>query len=434
MTAIVHELVEAAVNRLPVDALTPARKAALAQFVTSGFPSIKDEDWKYTNLAAAVKVSNAFLSDDSESESKAGWTTEAKQAIDDVVEGIDANWIIIANGVTALETIANAAALEPQGIYIAKLSSGRAGSAIISDDPMTSFNTALLQDGLQVRIRASAYESKPLGFLFFDNVANGGLSQARIIVDVEPEANIEIVEAHVSIGNDSQFANTVVQLNIEERARVDYVRIQDRAIKHMQVGKLIVELHKDTVFDYASFDFGGALVRNDIAVDIVEAGATASLHGLYLAGAKQHIDNHTRVDHRVGPAVSREEYRGILSGRARCVFNGKAIVHDGADGTDAEQSNHNLLLSETAEIDTKPELEIYADDVKCAHGATVGQLDKSALFYLRTRGLDEDEAAQLLTRAFAARILTASPVESTHAYIATKTDQRLDALISGSTP
>ncbi len=434
MTAIVHELVEAAVDRLPVDALTPARKAALAQFVTSGFPSIKDEDWKYTNLAAAVEVSNAFLSDDSESESKAGWTTEAKQAIDDVVEGIDANWIIIANGVTALETIANAAALEPQGIYIAKLSSGRAGSAIISDDPMTSFNTALLQDGLQVRIRASAYESKPLGFLFFDNVANGGLSQARIIVDVEPEANIEIVEAHVSIGNDSQFANTVVQLNIEERARVDYVRIQDRAIKHMQVGKLIVELHKDTVFDYASFDFGGALVRNDIAVDIVEAGATASLHGLYLAGAKQHIDNHTRVDHRVGPAVSREEYRGILSGRARCVFNGKAIVHDGADGTDAEQSNHNLLLSETAEIDTKPELEIYADDVKCAHGATVGQLDKSALFYLRTRGLDEDEAAQLLTRAFAARILTASPVESTHAYIATKTDQRLDALISGGTP
>lgn len=434
MTAIVHELVEAAVDRLPVDALTPARKAALAQFVTSGFPSIKDEDWKYTNLAAAVEVSNAFLSDDSESESKAGWTTEAKQAIDDVVEGIDANWIIIANGVTALETIANAAALEPQGIYIAKLSSGRAGSAIISNDPMTSFNTALLQDGLQVRIRASAYESKPLGFLFFDNVANGGLSQARIIVDVEPEANIEIVEAHVSIGNDSQFANTVVQLNIEERARVDYVRIQDRAIKHMQVGKLIVELHKDAVFDYASFDFGGALVRNDIAVDIVEAGATASLHGLYLAGAKQHIDNHTRVDHRVGPAVSREEYRGILSGRARCVFNGKAIVHDGADGTDAEQSNHNLLLSETAEIDTKPELEIYADDVKCAHGATVGQLDKSALFYLRTRGLDEDEAAQLLTRAFAARILTASPVESTHAYIATKTDQRLDALISGGTP
>ena len=133
----------------------------------------------------------------------------------------------------------------------------------------------------------------------------------------------------------------------------------------------------------------------------------------------------------LGPAVSREEYRGILNGRARCVFNGKAIVHDGADGTDAEQSNHNLLLSATAEIDTKPELEIYADDVKCAHGATVGQLDKSALFYLRSRGLDPDEATQLLTRAFAARILAASPVAATHEYIAKITDRRLDALIDG---
>ncbi len=169
-------------------------------------------------------------------------------------------------------------------------------------------------------------------------------------------------------------------------------------------------------------------------MDIVQPGATVTLHGLYLAGTKQHIDNHTRIDHRVGPSESREEYRGILSGRSRCIFNGKAIVHKGADGTDAEQSNHNLLLSDTAEIDTKPELEIYADDVKCAHGATVGQLDKSALFYLRSRGLDRDEAAQLLTRAFAARILTASPIAATHAYISQKTDRRLDALINGDTP
>ena len=169
-------------------------------------------------------------------------------------------------------------------------------------------------------------------------------------------------------------------------------------------------------------------------IDIAQPGASANLNGLYLAGAEQHIDNHIRVDHRVGPAVSREEYRGILAGRARCVFNGKAIVHEGADGSDAEQSNHNLLLSETAEIDTKPELEIYADDVKCAHGATIGQLDKSALFYLRSRGLNEDEATQLLTRAFAARILTAVPIEATRTYIGQKTEQRLDGLINGAAP
>ena len=434
MTVIAQELLEAVVNRLPEDSLTPVRKAALAQFEKTGFPTVKNEDWKYTNLAAVAELSNACLSSASESVPHAEWTGAAKRAVDEILESIDANWIIVANGIIALETLAKAESLEPQGIHISKLSSDRSNSAIISDDPMTSFNAALLIDGLRVGIRPSAYDAKPLGFLFFDDVRNGGLSQTRLIIDVEAEASIDIIEAHVSVGPDAQFANTVIQLNVDDRAQVGYVRIQDRADAHMQVVKLITALQRDAVFDYASFDFGGSLVRNDVAVDITQPGATVKLSGLYLAGGKQHIDNHTRVDHRVGPAVSREEYRGILSGRARCVFNGKAIVHKGADGTDAEQSNHNLLLSDTSEIDTKPELEIYADDVKCAHGATVGQLDKSALFYLRTRGLDQDEAAQLLTRAFAARILTAAPIEATHAYIGQKTERRLDELISGDTP
>ncbi len=180
---------------------------------------------------------------------------------------------------------------------------------------------------------------------------------------------------------------------------------------------------------YNNFDFGGELARNDIVADIVGPGASVTLRGLYLATGTQHIDNHTRVDHRVGPATSAEEYRGILNGRARCVFNGKAIVHAGADGTDANQSNHNLLLSDTAEIDTKPELEIYADDVKCSHGATVGQLDKSALFYLRTRGLDEDEATQALTRAFASAILSKLAIAECQDYLASALNKQIDALI-----
>ena len=434
MSVIAQELLEAVVNRLPEDSLTPVRQAALAEFAKTGFPTTRNEDWKYTNLAAVVELSNAYLANASAFVPHAEWTGAAKRVVDEILESIDASWIIVANGIIALETLAKAESLESQGIHISKLSNGRANLAIISDDPMTSFNAALLLDGLQVGIRSGAYDAKPLGFLFFDDAQNGGLSQTRLIIDVEADANIDIIEAHVSIGSDAQFANTVIQLNIDDRAQVGYVRIQDRADTHMQIGKLITALQRDAVFDYASFDFGGSLIRNDVAIDIAQPGATAILNGLYLAGGRQHIDNHTRVDHRVGPAVSREEYRGILSGRARCVFNGKAIVHKGADGTDAEQSNHNLLLSKTSEIDTKPELEIYADDVKCAHGATVGQLDKSALFYLRTRGLDQDEAAQLLTRAFAARILTAAPIEATHAYIGQRTEQRLDELISGDTP
>ncbi|MFQ5547269.1 MAG: Fe-S cluster assembly protein SufD [Woeseia sp.] len=421
MTAIAHDLLEAAVNQLPQDALAPARKAALAQFVKHGFPTMRDEDWKYTNLRQAIDLSNAWLKSGSNTSPEATLSSDAERSVSGVRENVEANWVLIANGI--------AGSVSYPGVDFTRLSDDASTPSIVADDQMTSFNAALLRDGLRASIRAAADSAKPLGFLFVDEPGN--LTQARLIIDVEAGAEIDIIEAHVSTGTDAQFANTVIQLIVGNGARVGYVRLQERAETHLQVGRLIAELEKDAQLDYASFDFGGLLIRNDVFVDISGPGATATLHGLYVAGDRQHIDNHTRIDHRTGPAVSREEYRGILGGRARCVFNGKAIVHEGADGTDAEQSNHNLLLSETAEIDTKPELEIYADDVKCAHGATVGQLDNSALFYLRSRGLDRDEASQLLTRAFAARILSASPVPQAHELIAAATDRRLNALIGG---
>lgn len=431
MTGIARELLEAAVNRMPEDALTPARKAALAQFEKLDFPTIRDEDWKYTNLNHAIELSNAWLDKENVCSPQSNLSAAAQLAVKTIVESVDACWIVVANGMAAVDHIDGTNDLRSNGISITRLSQNGNVAAIVADDPMTSFNAALLQDGLRVSVRPLAKLSKPLGFMFVDDPLQSELSQARLIIDVEAGAKIDIIEAHVSVGPKTHFANTVVQLNVADGAQVGFVRTQERADGHMQVGKLIAELQRDAYFDYASFDFGGSLIRNDVAINIMEPGASVNLHGLYLAAANQHIDNHTRVDHRVGPSESREEYRGILSGRSRCVFNGKAIVHEGADGTDAEQSNHNLLLSETAEIDTKPELEIYADDVKCAHGATVGQLDKSALFYLRSRGLNRDEATQLLTRAFAARILTASPIAEIHAYIGQKTDQRLDALVNG---
>jgi len=431
MIAIAHELLEAAVSRLPEDALTPARKAALAHFATSGFPTVRDEDWKYTNLRHAVELSNAWLGKEIVASPESNLTAAAEQAVKVITESIDAYWIVIANGIATVDAIPGANDMQSDGIGITKLSQNGDVEAIIANDAMTSFNAALLQDGLRVRVHPSAKPSKPLAFLFVDEATRGDISQARLIIDVDAGAMIDIIEAHISVGSDAQFANTVIQLDIADGARVGFVRIQERAESHIQVGKLIADLRRDAFFDYASFDFGGSLIRNDVAVNIMEPGASVNLNGLYLAAGKQHIDNHTRIDHRVGPSQSREEYRGILGGHSRCIFNGKAIVHKAADGTDAEQSNHNLLLSETAEIDTKPELEIYAEDVKCAHGATVGQLDRSSLFYLRSRGLDRDEAVQLLTRAFAARILTASPIAGIRAYIAQKTDQRLDALIQG---
>ncbi|MDE0756260.1 MAG: SufD family Fe-S cluster assembly protein, partial [Woeseiaceae bacterium] len=204
---------------------------------------------------------------------------------------------------------------------------------------------------------------------------------------------------------------------------------QNHALDHISTNRFVANIDKDATFTHNNFDFGGDLTRNDIVAIIEGAGASVNLTGLYLASGAQHIDNHTRVEHRVGPAVSHEEYRGILNGRSRCVFNGQAVVFEGADGTDANQANHNLLLSDQAEIDTKPELEIYADDVKCSHGATVGQLDETALFYLRSRGLDTTEARRLLTQAFAANILNLLAIDEAREYVKLQLDERVASLL-----
>ena len=433
MTAISHELLETAVNRMPEDALTPARKAALAQFSKSGFPTIRDENWKYTNLSHAIELSNTWLENGGTPSLETKLTAATGQAIKEITESVDAHWIVIANGNATCNTLSVAKSLKSYGVDITKLSNDGMNAAIIADDQMTNFNVALLQDGLRVKVYPSTKISKPLGFMFVDEARRNDLSQARLIVDVEAGTKINIIEAHVSVGSTAQFANTVIQLRVADDACVGFVRIQERADGHIHIGKLIADLQRDTSFNYANFDFGGSLIRNDVVINIMEPGTSVNLHGLYLATANQHIDNHTQIEHFVGPSQSREEYRGILNDRSRCVFNGKVIVHKGADGTDAEQSNHNLLLSEMAEIDTKPELEIYADDVKCAHGATVGQLDQSALFYLRSRGLDRDEAVQSLTRAFAAHILATVPIATIRSYIDKTTNRHLDALINGGT-
>jgi Fe-S cluster assembly protein SufD len=194
---------------------------------------------------------------------------------------------------------------------------------------------------------------------------------------------------------------------------------------------LDVRLGRDAELEHFGIDIGGGLARNDLALAIEGRNSTAILNGLYLAGPGQHVDNHTRTDHRVGPARSRQEYRGVLSGRCRAVWNGKAVVHRGADGTDLEQANHNLLLSEHAEIDAKPELEIYADDVKAAHGTTVGQLDERALFYLRTRGIGPARARRILTRAFAATVIDTVPIAALRELLGDKVEARLRAMAAG---
>ncbi|MBT8068538.1 MAG: Fe-S cluster assembly protein SufD [Gammaproteobacteria bacterium] len=379
------------------------------------FPSTRHEDWKYTDLAPVIDISNRWIEAGANS-------ADVSLPAGSPLETIDADWLVIANGRIDGESLAR---LALEGVELSHL--GDVGSRSMIQWPLLGFNDSLLEDGL--RIRVSAKTKKPIGVLLIDSAdAQPIVSQARIDVDVEAGASAGFLEYHLSHGDADHYSNVVVNLNVADGARADYVRVQDRARNHCQTARLSVTLGRDAVLSHHGFDLGGKLVRNDLHIDIAAPGSEAAFDGLYIAGDDQHIDNHTRVDHRVGPAVSRQEYRGILKGKARCVWNGKAIVHEGADGTDADQANHNLLLSDEAEINAKPELEIYTDDVKCSHGTTVGQLDKTALFYLRSRGLDELQATRILTHAFAAGIVARVANESLAGLLSSKVEQRLGDL------
>jgi Fe-S cluster assembly protein SufD len=431
LTAIDTVLLERAVGKLPGDALTPSRLEALKCFSETGFPTTRHEDWRYTNLAPIIEVSNVWLRDTAAGDTERPVSDAITKYAAELAAQIDAYWIVIANGVVQKDSLARLSehVLRLNAITVA---GDNLMQPLSADEPMTQFNAALLREVLHITIRAGEALDKPLGLLMIDDAGtSAALSQTRVIIETERNSRAEIIEYHASTGENGHFANVVTELELAAGAAVNYVRIQNRDPAHFQTGKLTARLLRDSRLHHSAFDLGGGLIRNDVDVDIAEPGASVELYGLYLASGRQHIDNHTRVDHRVGPATSTEEYRGILSDRSRSVFNGKAIVHRGADGTDARQANHNLLLSDKAEIDTKPELEIYADDVKCSHGATVGQLDKTALFYLRSRGLDRDEAAQVLTRAFAATIVGKASVQAVRNHAETLIDRRLQILGGG---
>lgn len=412
-TTLSSDGLKSAVARLPVNALSAMREAALANLDKHGLPTLRQEDWKYTDLGSAIDISNRWLVEGATAPS----TDKLQESIATITRSIDADWLIIANGLVDTSHFKMR-----HGIDIERFSESAAPAVL--KQPLANLNAALLQDGLRIHVHAAT--EKPLGLLIIDESGSGAaISQSNVEITVAPGCDVEIVEYHSSSGDGDHYANSVVTLDVGEAAHANYVRIQGRRIGHLQTGRLSATLGKDARLNAASYDLGGSLVRNDVDIDLNASGAELVCNGLYLASDGQHIDNHIRVDHRVGPAASSQEYRGILNGRCRCVWNGKAIVHPGADGTDAKQANHNLLLSEQAEIDAKPELEIYADDVKCSHGTTVGQLDESALFYLRSRGLGKHQAVQVLTRAFAADLVERAPVIAAKTAIAALVESRL---------
>lgn len=413
---------ESVLSNLPNAGLADARREAFKRLERDGLPSTRHEDWKYTDLAPVIEISNAWAA------AGAAAASVRDEYVAAITAQLDIDWLIIRNG--AID-VASVETFEQPGVRIRLLSEGTEIPS--SAGALSNLNAAFLGDGLSIEIAEDCNGERPIGLLHIDSTDDAvGVSQTRIFIDVAANSRAKLVEYQVSTGDPAHYSNSVIDCALGARAQLNYLRLQDRAATHSHTGLLHAALGNESEFRHAAFDLGGKLIRNDLHIDINAPGAQASFAGLYLANSAQHIDNHTRVDHRVGPARSDQEYRGILADSARCVWNGKAVVHDGADGTDANQANHNLLLSERAEIDAKPELEIYADDVKCSHGTTVGQLDETALFYLRTRGIDEGVARQLLTRAFAQRIVDAAPLDIAQSLISELVAAKLEQISTGS--
>lgn len=261
------------------------------------------------------------------------------------------------------------------------------------------FNTAWLADGAVLHLPAGCKLDKPLQLLFHGATPDA-MAVLRNLIVLEAGAEAEIVETYTGAADAAYLTAAVNEITLGEGAKLTLTKLQSEAAKAYHFGGNYVSQAKASVFEHHNFAFGGLLARTEVHANLAQGG-DCRLNGLFLAQGQQHLDNHIRVDHREPDAVSRETYKGIVDGRSRGVFQGRVVVYEHAQHSDAAMSNRNLLLSQDAEIDTKPQMEIYADDVKCAHGVTIGQLDEESIFFLKSRGLDEASARGLLTFAFA---------------------------------
>ena len=271
-----------------------------------------------------------------------------------------------------------------------------------SEQGFAAMNTAFADDGAVIEIAADTEAERPIELLFVSTAEEDPVAvHPRVLIRAGERSRATIIEHYVGLDDARNLTNAVTEASLDRGARVAHYRVQRESRKGFHIGSLHVDQAGESRFEQHNVNIGGQLVRTDINAALNDEGAETLYNGLYLANGRQHVDTHTRINHNVPNTTSEEAYRGILDEHARGVFNGRVYVAPHAQKTAAYQSNDNLLLSGKAEIDTKPELEIYADDVVCTHGATVGQLDTRALFYLRSRGVDHETARGLLLYAFA---------------------------------
>ncbi|MEP6691549.1 MAG: Fe-S cluster assembly protein SufD [Gemmatimonadaceae bacterium] len=386
---------------------TDMRRAAFERFEQLGFPTPRDEDWHFTSVAQ-ITEQDFRLAQPSSSVSDERLTP---------FRFGDGDWctIVFVNGRFAPD-LSRAGAL-PSGARVVDLATAwredgtlleRHLGRVTSFDSaaFTALNTAFMYDGAFIHIAKNVNVALPIHIVYVaDGTTAKSMQHPRNLIVADANAKATVIESYVSLGSATYFTNAVTEVVVADGATLSHLKLQRESERAFHVGTVEATQGRDSHFVSFSYAEGAALSRTNIYTTLAGAGCGATLNGLYMVDGEQHVDHQTQIVHAEPNCFSREVYKGILDGASHGVFNGKVYVHPVAQKTDGKQSNNNLLLSERARIDTKPQLEIFADDVKCTHGATIGRLDELALFYMKSRGISAENARRLLTYAFAADVL-----------------------------
>lgn len=408
------ELFEKSLNGEASSRIHAIRENAIAKFAELGFPTTKNEEWKYTDVSPIAKGQFKPIL-----RYEAGVT--AKEVERFSFGHPEWNRIVCINGHFSKE-LSTVHSL-PAGVKIGSLAEAMKNELALIEQHLTKYapydenafvalSTAFLQDGVFMYIPNRTIIEKPIHLMMISTGPESEfVSHPRNLIIAGESSQMAFIETYGSLTHNTYFTNTVTEIVLEKNAIVEHDRLQLEGDRAFHVGTLHVQQDRDSNFRSNAVTFGGRLVRNNITVILDGEGAEATLNGLYLGTGDQHIDSHTCIVHAKPHCPSHELYKGILAGKSKGVFNGKIIVRKDAQKTDAKQTNKNLILSNEASIDTKPQLEIFANDVKCTHGATIGQLDDEALFYLRSRGISLNKARDILIYAFASDVIERVKVE-----------------------
>ena len=406
--------------------ITRMRNQAMTEFQQHALPDTRVEDWKYTDLRSLQRHSFSppgTRGNISETDLEPWLFNHEPMHRLVFVEGRSApdlcpfqTWL---DGIT-LTSLATVMEHSPHELETVL------GHTLATDRPgFDAMNTAFLQDGAYIKLDRDAVLEQAIHLLFISTGQANGMTTTRNVIQAGPGSAATVIESWVALHDATSLTNTITEIVLNEDSALQHYKLEQESAAATHIGGLYVEQNGNSRLDAHSVALGGRLVRNELQIDLNGRGAECNLDGLTLTHSQQHVDNNTRIEHHSPQASSNEWYRGILNDRSRTVFSGRIVVHPDAQQTRAQQSNRSLLLSSEAEADARPQFEIYADDVQCTHGCTVGELDSEALFYLRSRGLDENGARSLLIYAFAADVLERMHLDPVRHYLQQQLAERL---------